>query len=216
MVPPGTAAPLAEFASGLFSTGKVVVRRKVDLTPDDPQAVALLAEVYASTIEELGGSAEAPEFQPGAALEALRCVYRLCHALVDRALPAGEVEAIFSTIPPAPGNAAEILSADIVLRHLPTIQQWAKSLSPEEPLVAGMPALALRFPLSSVGMGELPMPVDLSLLKQHGGLWRLYLDRVIERQDATRLSDPDVQAAVRDALGSHATLAPRLALAATA
>lgn len=217
MVPPGTATPLGEFASGLFSTGKVVVRRKVDLTPGDPQAVTLLEEAYEATIDELrDDGVQAPEFKPKAALEALRCVYRLCHALVDRALSEGEVEAIFSIIPPAPVDAAEMLSADVVLRHLPAIQQWAKSLSSEDPLVVGMPALGLRFPLSSVGMGELPLPLDLTLLRHHPGLWRLYIDRVIERQDTSRLTDPDVKAAVRDALGSHPILAPRLAMAATA
>ncbi|RBP36331.1 hypothetical protein DES53_11720 [Roseimicrobium gellanilyticum] len=216
MVPPGTASPLAEFASGLFSTGKVVVRRKVDLTPDDPQAVMLLHEAYQVAIDEWIDDSAAPEFQPGMALEALRCLYRLCHALVDRALSADEVEAIFSLTPTAPANAAEMLSADVVLRHLPALQQWAKSLSSEDPLLVGMPAFGMRFPLSSVGMGELPLPVDLTILKGHQGLWQLYIDRVIERQDASRLTDPEVKAAVRDALGSHSTLAPRLALAATA
>ena len=216
MVSPGPVTPLAEFASGLFSTGKVVVRRRANPEPHDPQAVILLEEAFAAVLDELrDSSVPNPEFHSKVALEALRCVYRLCLALVERAMSEGEVLAIFSAIPAEPATAGEILSADVVLRHLPVIQQWAKSLSPHDPLVQGMPALGVRFPLSSVGMGELPLPVDLTLLKRHRGLWHLYIDRVIEHQDASRLADPEVKAAVRDALGSHVTLAPRLALAAT-
>ncbi|MEZ0275978.1 MAG: hypothetical protein ACAH88_13815, partial [Roseimicrobium sp.] len=107
-------------------------------------------------------------------------------------------------------------SADVVLRHLPALYQWAKSLSAADPLVLGMPALAVRFTLSSVGMGALPEPLDITTLKRHESLWRWYIDRVMERQDESRLSDPDVNAAVRDALGTHPSLSSRMAVAVTA
>jgi hypothetical protein len=218
MVPPDTASPLAEFASGLFSTGKVLVRREADLRRGDPGATLLLQEAFAARLDDLAdlGTDRALPFKPDLALDVLRCLYRICHALVDRALPAGEVEAIFADMPPAPVDVGDILSADVALRHLPTIHRWAKSLSADDPLVAGLSAIGLRFPLSSVGMGPLPLPLDLAPLKRHPCLWRLYIDRVIERQDESRLPDPDLKAAVRDALGAHHSLAPRLALAAAA
>jgi hypothetical protein len=185
---------------------------------EDPAALFQLEEAYAATLDELVVSDDVgiPPFKQGAALGALRCMYRICHALVDRALPAVEVEAIFSTMPPAPTDAGDILSADLVLRHLPWLYLWAKSLSENDPLFLGMPALAVRFPLSSVGMGALPEPIDISSLKRHKSLWKLYVDRVMERQDDSRLSDPEVNAAVRNALGTHASLSPRMAVAVTA
>jgi hypothetical protein len=220
MVPPDTASPLAEFASGLFSTGKVQVRREANLRGSDPAATLLLQEAFVACLDELADlradQYQHPSFKPDLALDALRCLYRICHALVDRALPAGEVEAIFSAMPPAPGDAGDMLSADVALRHLPTIHRWAKSLSADDPLVSGLSAIGLRFPLSSVGMGPLPLPLDLALLKRRPQIWRLYIDRVIERQDESRLADPEVKAAVHDALGAHHSLAPRLALAAAA
>lgn len=216
MVSPDTVSPLAEFASGLFSTGEVLVRREADLGGSDSQAALLLQEAFAAHLDDLAdlGADQLPPFKPDVAMEALRSLYRICHALVDRALPAGDVEAIFSTMPPAPVDSGDMLSADVALRHLPTIHRWAKSLSAGDPLVAGLSAIALRFPLSSVGMGPLPLPLDLAPLKRHPRLWRLYIDRVIERQDESRLTDPELKAAVRDALGAYHSLAPRLALAA--
>lgn len=220
MVPPDTAPPLAEFASGLFSTGKVLVRRVADLRGGDPRAALLLEEAFAAHLDDLADLGtdphQHPPFKQDVALEALRCLYRICHALVDRALPAGEVEAIFTSMPPDPIDAGDMLSADVALRHLPTIHRWAKSLNADDPLLSGLAAIGLRFPLSSVGMGPLPLPLDLSLLKRHPQIWRLYIDRVIERQDESRLTDSEVKAAVRDALGAHHSLAPRLALAAAA
>jgi hypothetical protein len=70
--------------------------------------------------------------------------------------------------------------------------------------------VAGRFPLSSVGIAIDPPP-DLALLRRYEGLWQLYIDRVTERQDLSRLRDPSVSAAVRDVLGLHSHLAPQLA-----
>ena len=88
----------------------------------------------------------------------------------------------------------------------------AKSMSSGDPLVSGLEDAARRFPLSGVGIAlEEPLP-DVSALKRHPGLWRLLIDRVIERQDVSRLADPVVRTAVADALGEHALrLAPKLA-----
>ncbi|QIF04731.1 hypothetical protein G5S37_25425 [Roseimicrobium sp. ORNL1] len=180
----------------------------------------LLQEAFTAHLDDLADLGtdqhQHPPFKPDVALDALRCLYRICHGLVDRALPAGDIEDIFSDMPPAPVDAGDMLSADVALRHLPTIHRWAKSLSADDPLVLGLSAIGLRFPLSSVGMGPLPLPLDLAPLKRHPQIWRWYVDRVIERQDESRLTDPEVKAAVRDALGAHHSLAQRLALAAAA
>eukprot|EP01031_Cornospumella_fuschlensis_P009151 gene9151-11240_t len=85
----------------------------------------------------------------------------------------------------------------------------ARTMSETDPLVVGLQTAALRFPLSAVGI-PLPKAPDLTLLHRHDSLWRLYLDRVLECQDESHLTNSAVSIGIRDALGMHASLAPKL------
>ena len=57
---------------------------------------------------------------------------------------------------------------------------------------------------------ESPLEWDVSPWWEHLCLKRLYLDRVFNRVDVSRLSDPRVAAAAREALGQYSELAPHL------
>ncbi len=151
------------------------------------------------------------EWHPEAAVSAMHYVYRLCQALVDRAMSEEDVSRICAALPMPPSAPGEVLSLDLALRHLPELHSMARSMSDSDPLVAGIQAAAKQFPLSSTGI-PLSEPPDLTLLHRHDGLWQLYIDRIIERQDASRLSDAQTRLSVADALGEHAlSLAPKLA-----
>lgn len=207
------AATLAEFATTLFASGQAAVQRDADLTAHEDEAARQLAAVFATVVEELPGTdaaSPALSFSREAGLSALRFLYRLCLALADRAMTEAQVRVACAGMPPPAVTADELLSVDLALRHLPEIHRMARSMSESDPLIEGVEAAATRFPLSSVGI-PLKEPADLALLQRSDSLWRLYLDRVLERQDVSRLDSPAVRAGVRDALGMHSHLAPKLA-----
>ena len=201
----------ADFFTALHASGIAGVTREA-LSGADGERV--LKRVFDEAIEDLPGDATELPWQPQVAAEALQYFYRLCQALVDRAMTDEQVTALCATVP-APSNApGDVLAADLTLRHLPELYGMAKSMSSGDPLVKGIEEAARRFPLSSVGIAlKEPLP-DISALQRHAGLWQLYIDRVIERQDVSRLADEHVRLAVADALGEHARqLAPKLAAA---
>lgn|GEM_PF-2306480 len=201
----------AEFFNALLTSGFAGVARGA-LSGADGERV--MKRVFDELLEDFRGDAKELPWQPQVAAEALQYFYRLCQALVDRAMTDEQVRALCAAVP-APSNApSDVLAADLTLRHLPELYGMAKSMSSGDPLVSGIEEAARRFPLSSVGIAlKGPLP-EVVALQRHAGLWRLYIDRVIERQDVSRLVDEHVRLAVADALGEHALqLAPKLAAA---
>jgi hypothetical protein len=206
-------APLPHFISALIATGEVGVAREPDFCGDTAVSMRTFQAAFESALQEMptvdvSGLVLVPEIAMASAV----WFYRACLALADRAMSEEQVKSWAANLPVAPATPSEVLSADLTLRHLPELHAQARSMSPDDPLVMGLESAARRFPLSGVGvpLAE-PLP-DLTLLHRHPGLWRLYLDRVIERQDTSRLRDSQVARAVADALGEHAhTLAPKIA-----
>jgi hypothetical protein len=205
---------LSEFTSGLFSSGHVIVSRR-DLPPphSQPELPSLITTAFETTLADLpGGNPSAPDLvcQADVATTALQFLYRLCQALADRSLTDADVQAISESMPRLPETAEDILSADLALRHLPGVYRLARSISETDPLIICLERVATSFPFSSVGIPT-HLPPDLSLIQLHPALWSLYLDRILEAQDETRVAHPAVLSGIRDALGMHTTLAPRLA-----
>jgi hypothetical protein len=201
---------LAEFFSFLRASGEaVVIRDELIESSEDP---AEWQAAFLEDCENLPGLDRAPlPWHPETARTATAFFYRLSQALANRALDEKQVQAICAGAPPPLVSPGEILSADLTLRYLPELHSMAEAISQDDPLVEGLEAMASRFPLSSVGI-PIKSPPNLSPLRSHEGLWLLYIDRVIERQDLSRLADPGVRLAVMDALGeSGQSLAPRIA-----
>lgn len=205
--------------------GQAIVMRNVDLFAGEAEAVQILQAAFTTMVEDLPAAAASaaptpaepvasaampPAFVPATALAALRQLYQLCLALADRSMPEDQVRAVCAALLPPGATPGDILSADLSLRHLPALHRMARAVSDTDPLVAGLEAAAVSFPLSSVGI---PLAAEASLapLQRSGVLWRLYLDRILEQQDDSRLHSPAVRAGIRDALGLHPQLAPRLA-----
>lgn len=198
----------AEFFTSLHSSGIASVTREKWKGEVDGR---VLQQAFEEGMEDFPGDVAGLEWPESKASDSLQFFYRLCQALVDRAMTDEEVTLLCAELPPVPSTPGEILAVDLPLRHLPELHGMAKSMSSGDPLVTGIEAAARRFPLSSVGIAlEEPLP-HLSMLQHNSGLWRLYIDRVIERQDVSRLADGAVRLAVVDALGEHALkLAPKL------
>ena len=129
-----------------------------------------------------------------------------------REVDAASVQQALAAPCPRPPSASVCYSADLSLRYLPDLLSLARGIAPDDPLVAGLTALARAWPLSSVGVAGME-DLDVSAFVDHPSLRQLYVDRIIERGDVSRLKHPAVRAAVGEALGAYPDLAPRVAAA---
>jgi hypothetical protein len=103
-------------------------------------------------------------------------------------------------------------SVDLTFRYLPGLIKLARSASQRDPLLTHLARWAVEWPLSSVGMAVIG-PVQIGPWARDPCLLGLYVDRVIERCDASRLSDEHVREAVQQAVGLFPELAPKMAAA---
>src|SRR5262249_17945041 len=102
--------------------------------------------------------------------------------------------------------------ADIGFRFLPDIWRLSRTRAPNDPLVSCVMELATRWPLSSVGITGLPT-VDVGGFVEEPSLRALYLDRIVQSGDRSRLDDPRIRRALREACGSYPELVSDLATA---
>ncbi len=169
-------------------------------------------------IEEwaMANQPEFPGTPPPLSLEvarwALRSFYHACQYLVCRDVDAETITTALGTpCPPAPA-ASRHYSTDLIFRLLPDLSRMAKSVSENDPLCDHLRQWAREWPLSSVGIANVA-PIDVSVICDHAGLLRLYVDRIILRGDVSRLNDPRVRVAVRAGIGVFDHLAPSIAAA---
>ncbi len=207
---PGMVSDLARFLQSLTTEGRAAVSPH-PLSEAAGDALPLLAELDANARTEL--ALESPAFSPETALWAARLLYQLCQLVVCRDLGEAEILAACRTPCPRPRGPETDWSADLVLRHLPRLFLLARHLSNADPLVDQMRSLGAAWPLSSVGLPDLP-PDRLGSLDsfiEHPALRRLYADRIIAAADPSRLGDPRVDDVLRADLAFHRDLAPALA-----
>ncbi|MCC6738133.1 MAG: hypothetical protein IT452_03745 [Planctomycetia bacterium] len=158
--------------------------------------------------------AGAPPLAEAVALWAAGVAYGASQALVFRHLDAEVVKTLVAIpAPPCADGAAAAWSADLTLRILPDLVGLARGVSDKDPLIEAVLALARAWPLSSVGVRGLD-GVAPGAAAEHPALLRIYADRVLERRDLSRLADPRVREAVREALGAHPELCEEVARAA--
>lgn len=222
--PPGT---LLQFLQELRSTGMPVIRLsgqgswrgvlpKVEAEAAyDHQFTSLLASWHAEAAEDLGGPALT--FDEAAALHGATLLFRAAWCYLHRDSTAAEVTQLLHLPTTGPLDAAAQFSADLTLQHLPSLHRMAQALAPGDSLLPALQQLAQTFPLASPGLlfpdKNLPAPESgtWNILRSHPGLWQLFLDRVLQRQDRLWQAHPDVLPAVHHALGAHAkALAPFL------
>lgn len=202
---------LTSFVKMLFEHGRV---RVPEFAPLDREEITLarreLEEFEPEYRTSLPGTP--PAFVPVVAVQAAETLYRVCQCLVYRHLVVAEV------LPPAPSapspTASDHYSADVVLRFLPDAWRLARDVSQEDPLVARLLELGNQFPLSSVGIPGVAGGA-ISPFLNDACLLAVYRDRIIQTADSSRLTDPRVQSAVREALGFYTDLSPKVAQAAS-
>lgn len=198
------------FLSALFDTGHVRVPHpdQPDLAEEQQAASEFLGQFEQSWRLEFPG--EAPAFDAAAASWAATMLYRAAQAAVFRDVPEPVLrDGLSVACPPTGDEAGRHYSVDLVFRFLPDLAVLARHASPEDPLLQVLQAWANQWPLSSVGMKGVE-PVSIDAIVGHPGLLQLYVDRILAREDLSRLADPRVQTAVRKSVGAYAELSPAL------
>lgn len=193
---------LGQFLLRLQGSGAVAVART--LPPPAGDAEQVLADVDAAI--RIDGPAGLPPFAPAAAKWAAERLYAACALFVHRDLGADAVQSELAT--PCPGDRqqpATHLAVDLTFRHLGELLALARGVATGDPLVVALRQLAQQWPLSSVGIAGLgPLAVDaLDVIAADAGLRRLYVDRILRHDDATRVDDPRFARAVAAAVGEH-------------
>lgn len=198
---------LASFIEALANDGRVIVSPEPLAAPDE-SAISRLLELHQRAQSELSG--EAPDFSAEAAVWAANLLHQICQFIVCREIGEAQIAVAFAIECPVSRGPAADWSVDLTLRHLPALFRLTRHLSNGDPLVEALKTLAAAWPLSSVGIPDLPEP-NLDSFINHPALARLYADRIITAGDASRLGNPLVDDRLRADLGIHHNLAPELA-----
>jgi hypothetical protein len=198
--------PLTAFILAIGEGGPITVDPPGTDGPHDPRGLA-------SAIEQLDVHARldlpgtAPDLAPDVTSWAATMLHRACQFQVYRDVDADEVRRGLALPCPAKPSPSVCYSGDLVLRHLHEIWSLARGIAQEDPLVEALVELARAWPLSSVGIPNLGK-VNVSAFIHHPALRRLYADRIIARQDSSRLDNPEAADAVREAIGAFQEIAP--------
>jgi hypothetical protein len=195
--------PLTDFLQQLQRDGQAVVPTEIaELSAkDERSAKALLGEWQ--TADRLHWPATPPSFDEAAALWSAVYIYRAAQFFVHRDYGERQLQ---QALKPYLGKIDDFVmySVDGCLRHLPRLHHKAKSLSQDDALVALLEQTARTFPLSSVGI-DAEGPWEAATVLQHPSLKLMYVDRIIEHRDKSRLEEAETRAAVEAALGNHAS-----------
>lgn len=197
---------LAEFFRALVETGRApVVRGPVDWEEETKGVVEVVRELDRARRLEMAG--DAPALRPAVAAWAVGVLYSACHALAYRDVEAEDVVRSVGRESPEAASPAVCYSADLALAYLPDVVALARGLAEGDPLVDALMKVCRQWPLSSVGVAGMG-DVDVSGLVGDASLKRLYVDRIIERGDVSRVTAGVVKEAVRAAVGGYPELAP--------
>lgn len=207
---------LPEFLNGLLHEGRVRVDPIPDPgvgtlvnTPEELDEAAGLLETFEREYRvELAHVP--PPWTRAASLWAAQSLWHASRLLISRDAGPQLVRSALAEPCPEAASPPVVYSVDLSFRFLPDLMRLARAASPDDPLVPIVDAWARHWPLSSVGMGALEITGSLDWLDDPC-LRQLYVDRILAEQDESRLADPRTLEAVRESVGRHFHLVPRLA-----
>lgn len=197
-----------DFLTALLADGAVSVGPYGPLPEQDAAAGDLvLAEMERTARLEMPGNP--PPFDPLAGRWAGVQFYRACQFTIYRNLDAETLAAELGRGAPQPITPATHYSVDLVMRYLPQLLKFARSAAETDPLVTQLMQWAVDWPLSSVGVAELPQ-IEIAGFADNPSLLQLYADRLLAHGDASRLADPRARAAVASAVGRYPEIGGKL------
>ncbi|WP_425617732.1 hypothetical protein NA78x_001419 [Anatilimnocola sp. NA78] len=206
--------PFTRFLRQLFDHGRVTVPAQASLQVDERELGSLLLDVDQSYRRHL--PAEMPPLDLASAAQGALLLYRCAQLLAQRDLGMTELENLLAATAenPSEPTPTEHYSSDLCLRFLPDLIRLARAAAVNDPLVACLLEVGRRWPLSSVGINEIVLDemghARVRQLATHPALFQLYVDRVLQTGDATRLCEPLVRRSARTAVGAYPELGGKL------
>ena len=212
----GVKIHMEDFLRGLFETGDVLLARHLE-TGCSVSAAELLVKF--ELVWRSGWPGSPPRFDSEVALAASRVLMALCHAVVFREQGVDESRQLVVSIGLSMGDVIVLdpvqhYSVDLLFQFLPQLLERAKRVSPSDGLIGLILDILKPWPLSSVGVAELssssPGMDRIEVIASHPSLWRMYIDRVLERGDRGCLQHMATRSAVSAAIGPYDWLSGKL------
>ena len=139
-------------------------------------------------------------------------MYAISQTLVFRDIDGEAIERRFARPCPGAPSPSRCYSVDLTFQYLPDVFSIARRSAPGDPLVDRIRQTAREWPLSSVGVPAIG-EVSTDAFWDSRSLRQLYIDRILARQDRSRLSTDPVRGEVRASLGLYRDLYPEVAAA---
>lgn len=196
-------AYFVRFLTDLFDSGCVrvpLVRDGSTVLFDSLRAQEILAS--RDKVMRFGMAHDAPPFLAEAALHGAVILFLAAQRFIDRSAGMAPLhEAIASVYALDRSNVSVVYSVDLALSFLPGLYRNAVLLSEEDELTLTLRQLARKWPLSSIGVPGVEVRASPSFLG-NAALAQLYVDRLLEADDASRLH-ADLVMRVRQSLGAY-------------
>jgi hypothetical protein len=195
---------LGQFLERLFEDGRVMVSAPEPVPAEELRAAeGTLAALEAVYRLDLPG--EPPPLAPAAARWAAVSLFHVCQFVAYRNAGEEMMAAALGAPVPAAEAASLHYSVDLTFRFLPDLMRLARSDAENDPLLGYLRQWAVDWPLSSVGLPDVT-PKSIEPVVNHRCLLNVYCDRIIARKDRSRLGDPRVEEAVKQAVGEERNL----------
>ena len=106
---------------------------------------------------------------------------------------------------------AVVYSVDVVFCHLPDLIRIVRAMNPDDPLLDVLISWCRRWPFSSVGVNGVG-EIDIEPILSDRCLSLMYADRILQSEDASRLTNPEVAEIIRGAIGAWPDLSHGMAV----
>lgn len=197
---------LAVFLESLWSEGRVRVgppRADSVAVADEEEVIRVVLET-GDLVARRDFPGDAPPFSMAAARWAASAFQAACGFLIHRDAGQEQLEQVLRRRCPEAISPSVCYSVDLTFRYLPDLVRMARAASSQDPLVVEALQWCREWPLSSVGVSGVLEggTIDISAFAAEPGLMTIYVDRIIERKDMSRLGDPQVIEALRRTVGA--------------
>ena len=143
-----------------------------------------------------------PPFDEKAALWGAQILYISCQLVLFRKQNLEDIQALLNDFS-NPKTPSTILSADLMLRFLPSVIEILQSLSPEDPLIELLTLLLEEWHYSGIAFPLNSENLSFEIELQDPCLRQLYLDRVIENSRTDLMQNSILSPFLRANYGIH-------------